>query len=100
MPVDLQNMEAPVVYERIESAIAEIIESKKRPICLDGDHRVTFSIVRAIGKRIQESRWFTLMHTPICTLITKAILTHMPARLRLFARKSWCSGWCRSGSER
>ena len=45
-------MEALDAYERIESAIANIIDSKKRPLILGGDHSVTYPILRAIGKRI------------------------------------------------
>ena len=56
---DLNNMQAPDAYERIESAIAEIIESKKRPVSLGGDHSVTHPILRAVGKRIPG---ITLVH--------------------------------------
>jgi arginase len=49
---DLQNMESPEAYDRIQSAIAQIIENKKRPLSLGGDHSVTFPILKAIGKRI------------------------------------------------
>jgi arginase len=49
---DLQNMEAPDAYECTESAIAQIIESKKRPFSLGGDHSITYPILRAIGKCI------------------------------------------------
>jgi agmatinase len=45
-------MDAPDAYVRIESAVAEIIENKKRPLSLGGDHSVTYPILRAIGKRV------------------------------------------------
>ncbi len=56
---DLQNMESPDAYKRIEFAIAQIIENKKRPVTLGGDHSVTYPIVCAIGKRIPG---ITLVH--------------------------------------
>jgi arginase len=49
---DLENMESPDAYDRIESAIATIIDSRKRPLSLGGDHSVSYPILRAIGKRI------------------------------------------------
>jgi arginase len=56
---NLQEMEAPDAYARIESTIAAIIESKKRPLSLGGDHSITYPIVRAIGRRIPG---ITLVH--------------------------------------
>ncbi len=49
---DLQDMEAPDAYDRIEAAIAQIIGSKRRPLSLGGDHSITFPILKAIGKRV------------------------------------------------
>jgi agmatinase len=49
---DLQDMEAPDAYDRIEAVIAQIIGSKKRPLSLGGDHSITFPILKAIGKRV------------------------------------------------
>ena len=56
---DLQNMESPDAFARIESAIAEILDRKKRPLSLGGDHSVTYPILRAVGKRIPG---ITLVH--------------------------------------
>jgi arginase len=56
---DLQNMEAPDAYDRIESTIAQIIDSKKRPLSLGGDHSITYPILRAMGKR---TPGITLVH--------------------------------------
>lgn len=56
---DLINMESPDAYDRIESAISQIIDDKKRPLSLGGDHSVTFPILNAIGKRIPG---ITLVH--------------------------------------
>lgn len=56
---DLQDMEAPDAFARIEAAIAQIVEEKRRPVSLGGDHSVTYPILRALGKRIP---WITLVH--------------------------------------
>jgi arginase len=56
---DLSEMENSDAYERIEQAVAQIVESKKRPLCLGGDHSVTHPILRAIGKRVPG---ITLIH--------------------------------------
>jgi arginase len=49
---DLQDMEAADAFARVEAAIARIVEEKKRPVSLGGDHSVTYPILRALGKRI------------------------------------------------
>lgn len=49
---DLQDMEAPDAFGRIEAAVAKIVEEKKRPVSLGGDHSITYPILRALGKRI------------------------------------------------
>jgi arginase len=56
---DLRDMEAPDAFARIEAAVAKIVEDKKRPVSLGGDHSVTYSILRAVGKRIPG---ITLVH--------------------------------------
>lgn len=56
---DLQYMESPDAYERIQSAIVGIIEKQKRPLSLGGDHSVTWPILRAIRKRVPG---ITLVH--------------------------------------
>jgi arginase len=56
---DLQDMEAPDAFARIEAAVAKIVEDKKRPVSLGGDHSVTYPILRAVGKRIPG---ITLVH--------------------------------------
>ena len=56
---DLQDMEAPDVFGRIEAAVAKIVEEKKRPVSLGGDHSITYPILRALGKRIPG---ITLVH--------------------------------------
>jgi arginase len=56
---DLQDLEAPGALDRIESAIARILEAPMRPVSLGGDHSITYPILRAIGKRIPR---ITLVH--------------------------------------
>jgi arginase len=56
---DLQDMEAPDAFARIEAAVAKIVEEKKRPVSLGGDHSVTYPILRALGKQIPG---ITLVH--------------------------------------
>jgi arginase len=56
---DLSNMEETDAFERIEQAVAKIVDSKKRPLCLGGDHSITYPILRAVGKRVPG---ITLVH--------------------------------------
>jgi arginase len=56
---DLQNMDAPDAFARIELTIARIIDTQKRPVSLGGDHSITYPILRAIGKPVPG---ITLVH--------------------------------------
>jgi len=56
---DLPDMVAPDAFARIEAAVAKIVEDKKRPVSLGGDHSVTYPILRAVGQRIPG---ITLVH--------------------------------------
>jgi len=56
---DLPNMEDTDAFERIEQAVAKIVDSKKRPVCLGGDHSITYPVLRAVGKRVPG---ITLVH--------------------------------------
>jgi arginase family enzyme len=49
---DLPDMVAPDAFARFEAAVAKIVEEKRRPVSLGGDHSVTYAILRAVGKRI------------------------------------------------
>jgi arginase len=49
---DLQDLEAPDAFARIEAAVANIVGEKKRPVSLGGDHSVSYPVLRAVGKRI------------------------------------------------
>lgn len=56
---DLTDLEASDAFARIEAAIAGIVEAGKRPVCLGGDHSITYPILRAVGKR---TPGLTLIH--------------------------------------
>ena len=47
---DLTGMESPDAYSRIRSSVGEIMESKKRPMILGGDHSITYPILQTIGR--------------------------------------------------
>jgi agmatinase len=48
---DLQLPEDSSAFELIEKEVAGLLEKDLRPLCLGGDHSVTYPIVRAVGKR-------------------------------------------------
>jgi arginase len=56
---DLQDMASPDAFDRIEAAITQILENKKRPLTLGGDHSITFPVLKAVAKRIPG---ITLVH--------------------------------------
>jgi arginase len=56
---DLSDTGDADAFERIEQAVSKIVESKKRPVCLGGDHSITYPSLRAIGKRVPG---ITLVH--------------------------------------
>jgi arginase len=56
---DLSKVEDADAFERIEQTVAEIVDGKKRPLCLGGDHSITYPILRAVGKRVPG---ITLVH--------------------------------------
>jgi arginase len=56
---DLQDMETLDAFARIEAAVAAVVEKKKRPVSLGGDHSITYPILRALGRRIPG---ITLVH--------------------------------------
>jgi arginase len=49
---DLRDLETADACARIKAAVAKIVEDKKRPVNLGGDHSVTYPILRAVGKRV------------------------------------------------
>jgi agmatinase len=56
---DLPHMERGDAFDRIERAIAKVVEARNRPVSLGGDHSVTYPILRAVGKRVPG---LTLVH--------------------------------------
>jgi agmatinase len=36
----------------IEKAVGDVVDRELRPVCLGGDHSITFPILRAVGKRV------------------------------------------------
>jgi arginase len=46
-------------FAAIESGVAALVESGKRPVCLGGDHSITFPIVKAVSRRYPE---LTIFH--------------------------------------
>jgi agmatinase len=48
---DLQLPEVISAFEVIEKGVAALLERDMRPLCLGGDHSVTYPILRAVGKR-------------------------------------------------
>lgn len=59
MPAICGTWKRPMPSHAIEAAVAKIVEDKKRPVSLGGDHSVTYPILRAVGKRIPG---ITLVH--------------------------------------
>ena len=46
-------------FAAIEAGVAALVESGKRPLCLGGDHSITFPIVKAVSRRYPE---LTIFH--------------------------------------
>jgi len=49
---DLPLLEQPADDEAIETAITEALESNSAPLCLGGDHSITFPILRGVSKAV------------------------------------------------
>ena len=56
---DLDLSEEDSAFDRIEKAVGDLIDDGQRPVCLGGDHSVTYPILRALGKRFSE---ITIIH--------------------------------------
>ena len=54
--VDLRSGDS---FAAIEKAVGEILEKRRRPVCLGGDHSITYPIVRAYGKVFKD---LTIIH--------------------------------------
>lgn len=46
-------------FPAIEQAVDGLLEKRQRPVCLGGDHSITYPIVRAFGRRFKD---LTLIH--------------------------------------
>ena len=59
--LDAGDLDLPAdgAFTAIESAVAELLDKRQTPICLGGDHSITYPIVRAFGKRFAD---LTLVH--------------------------------------
>lgn len=57
---DLTLPEDPVpAFEKVEKAIDEILQQRRRPVSLGGDHSITYPILRAFGKHFKD---LTVIH--------------------------------------
>lgn len=50
---DLENEEGEPAFERMEAAVAEILDRGARPLILGGDHAITYPILRAFSARFE-----------------------------------------------
>ena len=58
--IDAGDLELPAdAFIAIESAVGELLDKEQAPVCLGGDHSITYPIVRAFGKRFAD---LTLVH--------------------------------------
>ncbi len=58
---DAGNLDLPEkdAFPAIEQAVDALLEKRQRPICLGGDHSITYPIVRAFAKRFKD---LTIIH--------------------------------------
>jgi arginase len=56
---DLKLSEGTSAFGLIEAAVSDILEKDQSPICLGGDHSVTYPILRAFGKKFPD---LTIVH--------------------------------------
>jgi len=54
--LDAGDLELPAngEFEAVESAVGELLDRGQTPVCLGGDHSITYPIVRAFGKRFAD----------------------------------------------
>jgi agmatinase len=59
--LDAGDLELPDdgAFAAIESAVGELLDDGKAPMCLGGDHSITYPILRAFGKRVAD---LTIVH--------------------------------------
>ena len=46
-------------FDRIEAAVGDLLDKQQRPVCLGGDHSITYPIVRAFGQHFSD---LTIVH--------------------------------------
>lgn len=56
---DLELFFAASPFAVIEQSIGELLDAGRRPLCLGGDHSITYPIVRAFGRRFEN---LTVVH--------------------------------------
>jgi len=56
---DLTLPEAATAFETIEEAVGELLDKSHRPLCLGGDHSITYPIMRALRKHFAD---LTIVH--------------------------------------
>jgi arginase len=56
---DLDLSEDDSAFDVIEKAVGDLIDGGQRPVCLGGDHSVTYPILRAFGERFSD---ITIIH--------------------------------------
>jgi arginase len=59
--LDAGDLELPTdcAFAAIESAVGELLDKGQTPVCLGGDHSITYPIVRVFGKRFAD---LTIVH--------------------------------------
>jgi arginase len=56
---DLDPSEDDSAFDMIEKAVGDLMDGGQRPVCLGGDHSVTYPMLRAFGKRFSD---ITIIH--------------------------------------
>jgi arginase len=56
---DLDLSEDDSAFDMIEKAVGDLMDCGRRPVCLGGDHSVTYPMLRAFGKRFSD---ITIIH--------------------------------------
>jgi arginase len=56
---DLDLSDDDSAFDRIEKAVGDLIDGGQRPVCLGGDHSVTYPILRAFSERFSD---ITIVH--------------------------------------
>src|SRR5579864_4716561 len=59
--LDAGDLKPPAddAFQAIENAVGELLDKEQAPVCLGGDHSITYPIVRAFAKRFTD---LTIVH--------------------------------------